>query len=257
MSNVDAIRDKVAVVGVGCCQFGENWDQSPSDMIVDAAYEAYADAGIDAPQKQIDAVFTGSLYSTKGPHECSDALKLWKPVTSVSNYCATGTDAFRYGVAAVAAGMHDTVLVVGFDKPKDRGIAFTGLRSADLGGGLLLPGLALGRQHQLARAGHRVFERLDRLGPPHEERHHHVGEHDDVPQRQDRQRLRNRDVVAFAGQRIALVGVVKHGFGSNINFFFYLNNFFYFNLNRFNYGYGLTFFFNNSHTLASATSCSF
>ena len=35
----DAIRDKVSIVGVGCCQFGENWDQSPADMIVDAAYE--------------------------------------------------------------------------------------------------------------------------------------------------------------------------------------------------------------------------
>ncbi|MDX1648950.1 MAG: acetyl-CoA acetyltransferase [Myxococcota bacterium] len=117
------IRDQVAVVGVGCCQFGENWDQSPSDMIVDAAYEAYADAGIDDPQARIDAVFTGSLYSSKGPHECSDALKLWKPVTMVSNYCATGTDAFRCGVMAIAAGLYDTVLVVGYDKPKDRGVA--------------------------------------------------------------------------------------------------------------------------------------
>ena len=54
----EGIRDKVAVVGVGCCRFGENWDQSASDMIVDAAYEAYADAGIEDPQKQIDAVFT-------------------------------------------------------------------------------------------------------------------------------------------------------------------------------------------------------
>ena len=45
----DGIRDKVAIVGAGCCQFGENWDQSPSDMIVDAAYEAYADAGIERP----------------------------------------------------------------------------------------------------------------------------------------------------------------------------------------------------------------
>ena len=39
------------------------------------------------------------------------------------NYCATGTDAFRYGVFAVACGMYDTVLVVGFDKPKDRGVS--------------------------------------------------------------------------------------------------------------------------------------
>jgi acetyl-CoA C-acetyltransferase len=120
----DAIRDKVAVVGVGCCRFGENWDQAPSDMIVDAAYEAYADAGIGDPQKQIDAVFTGSIYSNKGPHECSDALKLFgKPVTMVSNYCATGTDAFRCGVLSIAAGLYDTVLVVGYDKPKDRGVS--------------------------------------------------------------------------------------------------------------------------------------
>jgi acetyl-CoA C-acetyltransferase len=120
----DAIRDKVAVTGVGCCQFGENWDQSPSDMIVDAAYEAYADAGIEDPQRQIDAVFTGSIYSNKGPHECSDALKLFgKPVTMVSNYCATGTDAFRCGVLSIAAGLYDTVLVVGYDKPKDRGVS--------------------------------------------------------------------------------------------------------------------------------------
>ena len=47
----ESIRDKVSIVGVGCCQFGENWDQSPSDMIVDAAYEAY-EAAIDImPQR--------------------------------------------------------------------------------------------------------------------------------------------------------------------------------------------------------------
>jgi acetyl-CoA C-acetyltransferase len=120
----DALRDKAAVVGVGCCPFGENWDRSPQDMIVDAAYEAYADAGIDDPQARIDAVFTGSIYSNKGPHECADALKLFgKPVTMVSNYCATGTDAFRCAVLAIAAGLYDTVLVVGYDKPKDRGVA--------------------------------------------------------------------------------------------------------------------------------------
>jgi acetyl-CoA C-acetyltransferase len=119
----DGIRDKVAIVGVGCCKFGENWDQSPADMIVEAAYEAYADASIDDPQARIDAVFTGSLYSSRGPHECSDALKLWKPVTMVSNYCATGTDAFRCGVMSIACGLYDTVLVVGYDKPKDRGVS--------------------------------------------------------------------------------------------------------------------------------------
>ena len=118
------IRDKVAIVGVGCCKFGENWHQSPEDMIVEAAYEAYTDAGLEDPQKQIDAVFCGSVYPSRGTAEVAESLKLFdRPVSLVQNYCATGTDAFRYGVAAVASGMHDTVLVVGYDKPKDRGVS--------------------------------------------------------------------------------------------------------------------------------------
>jgi acetyl-CoA C-acetyltransferase len=120
----DSIRDKVAIVGVGCCKFGENWLQSPEDMIVEAAYEAYADAGLENPQQQIDAVVAGSVYPSRGSAEVAESLKLFdRPVSLVQNYCATGTDAFRYAVAMVAAGMHDTVLVVGYDKPKDRGVS--------------------------------------------------------------------------------------------------------------------------------------
>ena len=118
-----SLRDKAAVVGAGCCHFGENWDQSEEDMIVTAVLEAYADAGIESADKQIDAIYCGSLYTKNGPVEVSDALKLYKPLTAVSNYCATGTEAFRAGVMAVAAGVYDTVLVVGYDKPKDRGVA--------------------------------------------------------------------------------------------------------------------------------------
>ncbi len=122
--NPEAIRDKVAIVGMGCCKFGENWDQAPEDMIVEAAFEAYEDAGIEDPQKQIEAVFCGAVYPSKGTAEVADALKLFgRPVSMVQNYCATGTDALRYGVFAVACGMYDTVMVVGFDKPKDRGVS--------------------------------------------------------------------------------------------------------------------------------------
>jgi acetyl-CoA C-acetyltransferase len=123
MSN-DSIRDKTAIVGVGCSQFGENWDKDPEDMIVEAAYEAYADAGIDDPQAQIEAVFCGSVYPSRGTGEVAESLKLFgRPISLVQNYCATGTDAFRFGVFAVACGMYETVLVVGFDKPKDRGVS--------------------------------------------------------------------------------------------------------------------------------------
>jgi acetyl-CoA C-acetyltransferase len=120
----DAIRDKAAIVGVGCSKFGENWDRAPEDMIVEAAYEAYEDAGIDDPQRVIEAVFCGSVYPSRGTAEVAESLKLFgRPVSLVQNYCATGTDAFRYGVFAIAAGVYDTVLVIGFDKPKDRGVS--------------------------------------------------------------------------------------------------------------------------------------
>ncbi len=120
----ESIRDKTAIVGVGACQFGENWHQSREDMIVEAAYEAYADAGIDDPQAAIDAVFCGAVYPREGSAEVAEALKIFgKPISIVSDYCQTGTDAFRFAVFSVACGMHDTVLVVGFDKPKDRGVS--------------------------------------------------------------------------------------------------------------------------------------
>ena len=118
-----SLKDKVAIVGAGCSKFAENWTKNAEDMIVDAVFEAYADAGIEDPNRQIDAIYCGSLYSAQGPVEVSESLKLFKPLTSVYNYCATGTEAFRAGCMAVAAGVHDTVLVVGYDKPKDRGVS--------------------------------------------------------------------------------------------------------------------------------------
>ena len=120
----ESLRDKVAIVGAGCCQFGENWDKSREDMIVDACYEAYEDAGIENPQDEIDAIFAGAVYPRDGSAEIAEALKIFgKPISVVSDYCQTGTDAFRFGVFAVAAGVYDKVLVVGFDKPKDRGVS--------------------------------------------------------------------------------------------------------------------------------------
>ena len=131
----DAIRDKVAVVGAGCCKFGENWDKSPEDMIVEATYEAYEDAGIENPQEQIEAVFCGAVYPSRGTAEVAESLKLFeRPVSMVQNYCATGTDAFRFGVFSVACGLYDTVLVVGFDKPKDRGVSGPSVQTAGVRG---------------------------------------------------------------------------------------------------------------------------
>ena len=57
---------------------------------------------------------------TFGGDALGDALKLFgRPITRVQNYCASGMDAFRNACLAVASGMHDVVLAVGFEKMRD------------------------------------------------------------------------------------------------------------------------------------------
>ena len=118
---MEGIKDRVAVIGVGCTKFGERWDVSGEDMMVEAAYEAYEDAGIEP--KDIQAAWLGSQWCTTG-QPLTHALKLeYIPVTRVENGCGTGTDAFRNACYAVAAGIYDMVLALGFDKNKDTGTA--------------------------------------------------------------------------------------------------------------------------------------
>ncbi|MBI1814081.1 MAG: acetyl-CoA acetyltransferase [Deltaproteobacteria bacterium] len=114
------IRDKVAVIGVGCCKFGENYHQSAEDMIVDAAVEAYRDANIEP--NQIQAAWVGTIGSGTAGTALGDPLKLFNiPITRVENYCASGMDAFRNACMAVASGMYDVALALGFEKLRDSG----------------------------------------------------------------------------------------------------------------------------------------
>src|ERR1051326_2612776 len=117
------MKDKVAIIGVGCTKFGDLFEQSYEDMVVEAANAAFADAGIDVDR--VDAAWLGT-FSPYGGHgkasvSLADALRLYgKPITRVENYSATGTDAFRNAAMAVASGMHDVALVVGAEKLKNR-----------------------------------------------------------------------------------------------------------------------------------------
>ena len=116
------LRTHVAVVGVGCTPFGELYDQSPEDLLCDAVDEALADAGCE--RERIEAAWVGTVMSTFGGDALADALKLFgRPMTRVQNYCASGMDAFRNACLAVAAGQHDVVLAVGFEKMRDGGFA--------------------------------------------------------------------------------------------------------------------------------------
>lgn len=118
------IRDKVAIIGMGCTKFGERWDVGAEELMVEAFEEALADAGID--RNEIQAAWLGTCFEEvsvgKSALPLSLTLRLPKiPVTRVENYCATGTEAFRGAVYAVASGACDTALALGVEKLKDIG----------------------------------------------------------------------------------------------------------------------------------------
>jgi len=117
---VDAIKDKVAIIGMGCTKFGENWNMSADDMIVDAVDEAVKDAGIEL--KDINAAWVSTLGTMCSGYILSTPLKLEHiPITRVENLCASGMDALRNACFGIASGMYDIALVAGVEKLKDSG----------------------------------------------------------------------------------------------------------------------------------------
>lgn len=114
------IKDRVAIIGMGCTKFGERWDMSVSDLLVDAYNDALASAGVE--KDQIDAYWLGTLSSGDSGMVLSSALKLqYKPVTRVENFCASGSESFRNACYAVASGAYDMVMAIGVEKLKDSG----------------------------------------------------------------------------------------------------------------------------------------
>ncbi|MFC1968405.1 acetyl-CoA acetyltransferase [Chloroflexota bacterium] len=115
-----SIKDQVAIIGMGLSKFGENWESSSDDMIIEATYEAYEDAGIGP--KDIQAAFVGTIFSGVTAACVTEPLKLdYLPVTRVENNCASGLEALRVASFSIACGMYDNALVVGFEKLKDCG----------------------------------------------------------------------------------------------------------------------------------------
>src|SRR5271170_4624119 len=118
------IRDKVAILGMGCSKFGERWDMGAEELIVEAYLEALKDSGVETNQIQA-AWFSTAMdeqHVGKGGTPLSVALRLPNvPVTHVENFCASGSEAFRGAVYAVAAGACDIALALGVEKLKDSG----------------------------------------------------------------------------------------------------------------------------------------
>ena len=153
---MSGIKDRVAIIGMGCTKFGERWDASSADLMVEAAYEAYADAGVEG--KDIQAAWLGTVSSFRTGQPLADALKLdYIPISRVENACATATDAFRNACYAVAAGIYDIVLALGVEKLKDSG--FSGLAVPEAPGSDVNPPVP--PPSQFALAATRYFHEYD------------------------------------------------------------------------------------------------
>src|SRR3954465_10505260 len=129
----NGIRDRVAIVGMGCTPFGEHWDKSVDDLLIDSSQEALRAAGVTLDQ--IDAFWLGTMGSGQSGLTLSRPLKIdYKPVSRLENFCATGSEAFRNACYAVASGAYDMVMAIGVEKLKDSGFSgLTGSRPPDDG----------------------------------------------------------------------------------------------------------------------------
>jgi acetyl-CoA C-acetyltransferase len=121
------IRDRVAIVGMGCTNFGEQWDKGLDDLIVDASKDTFASAGVT--KDDVDAYWIGTAQGGMSGITLARPLQLQnKPVTRVENYCTTGSEALRAAAYAVASGAYDVAMAVGAEKVKDSG--YQGLNAA-------------------------------------------------------------------------------------------------------------------------------
>ncbi len=133
------MRD-VAIIGIGCTNFGEMWERSFRDLFFEAGLNALEDAG--AKGEDVDALYVGNMSAGKFiDQEHIGALiadyaglagSLHVPSTRVEAACASGGLALREGVLAVASGLHDVVIAAGVEKMTDveTGVTIDALASA-------------------------------------------------------------------------------------------------------------------------------
>jgi acetyl-CoA C-acetyltransferase len=117
------LRD-VAIIGVSQTKFGELWDKSFRDLIVEAGITAIEDANVEGDE--LDAMYVGNMSAglfVKQEHIASliaDHSGLAPiPCARVEAACASGGLALRNGIMAVASGYHDMVISAGVEKMTD------------------------------------------------------------------------------------------------------------------------------------------
>jgi len=117
------LRD-VAIIGASQTKFGELWEKSFRDLIVEAGIKAIEDANVEGDE--LGAMYVGNMSAglfVQQEHIASliaDHSGLAPiPCARVEAACASGGLALRNGIMAVASGYHDMVISAGVEKMTD------------------------------------------------------------------------------------------------------------------------------------------
>lgn len=108
---------KVNVIGVGMTKFQKPGASDEYNvMAVNAAKAALADARIDFGE--VGAAYCGYVYgdSTCGQRSVYELGLTGIPIFNVNNNCSTGSTALMLAAQAVAGGLYECVLALGFEK---------------------------------------------------------------------------------------------------------------------------------------------
>lgn len=113
---------EVAIVAAGMTRFGELWDLSLRDIIVEAASEALDAAKVDS----LDSIYVGNMSAGQFVLQehigalTADYLGMaGVAATRIESACASGGVALRTAFMEVACGMSDLVLAMGVEKMND------------------------------------------------------------------------------------------------------------------------------------------
>src|SRR3972149_5420074 len=119
------MRD-VAIIGVGCTEFGELWEKSFRELFVEAGVSAIQNANVQGGK--IDALYVGNMSGGRFIEQehigsliadYSGLAGFHIASTRVEAACASGGLALRQGILAVASGYHDIVIAGGAEKMTD------------------------------------------------------------------------------------------------------------------------------------------
>lgn len=129
----------VSIIGAGCTRFGERWEDSLRDLVVETGIMALEDSNVSG--EEIDGLYVGNMSGGRFVEQehigalisdCAGLSRLHVPSTRVEAACASGGIALRQAVLAVASGYSDVVIAAGVEKMTDvtGGVAADALAAA-------------------------------------------------------------------------------------------------------------------------------